>query len=249
MIRPKFPRAIARALAISLMLSILWLPDSTYTQSVPSAAVGQRPPAPPSTPPPNDTRPGGGLEPEGSACSALNDDLQALIPVENPVLTASAYPTILFYVPFGAEEVEYGEFSLLLWPDEDVRLYQTRFTLPDSPGIVSVTLPETADVALAEGQIYRWYFQLYCTGGEGAQPDLTLNGAVQRVPLTPEHSQHIQAGASDIWYDALAYVANGLQASPQNQQLRNQWQALLDLIDAATVEDAEFVGPVLPLAE
>ncbi|MEM9908807.1 MAG: DUF928 domain-containing protein [Cyanobacteria bacterium P01_D01_bin.44] len=247
MMRPKFLLAIAGALVISLMLPLLGLPRSAYTQ-LPAVEISQ-PPPPPSAPPPNGTRPGGGLEPEDSACSALNEDLQALIPVENPVLTATAYPTILFYVPFGAEEVEYGEFSLLQWPAEDERLYQTRFRLPESPGIVSVTLPNMPTHALAEGQIYRWYFQLYCAGGAGIQPDLTLHGAIQRVALTPRRAQQVQSGAPDIWYDTLAQVAEALQTSPQDTQLRNQWQSLLALIEAEAVEDAAFVGPVLPLEE
>lgn len=245
--RPKFLVAIAGALVIGLPPS-LGLPNSAYTQL--SAVEISQPPPPPNAPPPNGTRPGGGLEPENPACSALNDDLQALIPIANPVLTTTAYPTILFYVPFGAEEVDYGEFSLLLWPNEEMRLYRTRFLLPESPGVVSVTVPEIPTNALAEGQIYRWYFQLYCAEGEDdTQPDLTLHGAIQRVASTPERTQQIQAGSPDIWYDALADVANGLQASPQDNQLRTQWQSLLALIEAEAVEDAAFVGPVLSLEE
>ena len=244
--RPKFLVAIAGAFVIGLP-PLPEVSTSAYTQR-PAVEISQ-PPPPPNAPPPNGTRPGGGLEPENPACSALNDDLHALIPIENPVLTATAYPTILFYVPFGAEEVEHGEFSLLLWPAEETRLYRTRFQLPESPGVVSVTIPEIPTNALAEGQIYRWYFQLYCTGGDGTQPDLTLHGAIQRVASTPERSQQIQMGSPDIWYDALAYVANSLQTSPQDNQLRNQWQDLLALIEAETVKDAAFVGPVLPLED
>ncbi|MEM1255827.1 MAG: DUF928 domain-containing protein [Cyanobacteria bacterium P01_H01_bin.21] len=244
MMRPKFLVAIAVVISLSPLPG---LSDSAYTQL--SAVEISQPPPPPNAPPPNGTRPGGGLEPENPACSALNDDLHALIPIENPVLTATAYPTILFYVPFGAQEVEYGEFSLLLWPNEDVRLYKTRFLLPESPGVVSVTIPEIPTNALAEGQIYRWYFQLYCEGGEGTQPDLTLHGAIQRVASTPQRSEQIQAGSPDIWYDTLAHVADGLQASPQDNQLQAQWQELLALIEAEMVTDEAFVGPVLLLDE
>ena len=244
--RPNFLVAIAGAFVIGLP-PLLEASTSAYTQR-PAIEISQ-PPPPPNAPPPNGTRPGGGLEPENPACSALNDDLQALIPIENPVLTTTAYPTILFYVPFGAEEVEYGEFSLLLWPNEEMRLYRTRFLLPESPGVVSVTIPEIPTNALAEGQIYRWYFQLYCAEGNGTQPDLTLHGAIQRVASTPERTQQIQMGSPNIWYDALTHVANGLQTSPQDNQLQAQWQELLALIEADAAADAAFVGPVLMLDE
>ncbi|MDJ0708151.1 MAG: DUF928 domain-containing protein [Leptolyngbyaceae cyanobacterium MO_188.B28] len=249
----KLPIAIAGVLASGLTLHHLSQPHVASAQGITpketvQAANGSRP-EPPKTPPDNNTRPGGGLNPAAATCNILNDGLRALIPVENPVLTASAQPTFLFYIPFGAEEVQFGEFSLLLWPGEEVRHYQTRFTLPDSPGIVSVTLPEAPATALVEGQIYRWYFQLYCKDGDGIQPDLTLNGAVQRVALTPERTQQIQAATPEIWYDALAGVAYGLQHFPQDSQLQTQWRELLQLINAEDVTTTSFAGPILPLAE
>ena len=244
----KLPIAIAGTFASSLVLSLLWLPQNAPART-PMAGTTQAPPPPPNAPPPNGTRPGGGLNPDESLCSPLNDGLRALIPAENPVLTTRAYPTVLFYIPAGAEDVQYGEFSLLLWPDEEIRHYETRFTLPASPGIVSITLPEVPEYALAEDQIYRWYFQLHCEDDEDTQPDLTLHGAMQRVALTPERAQQIQAGSPEIWYDALASVADRLQASPQESQLSAQWQKLLQLIEAESVGDAQFLGPVLPLEE
>ena len=248
----KLPVAIAGVLASSLTLHHICQPHAVHAQGAPpgeTLQATQSPPALPRTPPVNNTRPGGGLNPSDSTCNTLNDGLRALIPVENPVLTATAYPTFLFYIPFGAEEVQFGEFSLLLWPGEEVRHYQTRFTLPGSPGIVSVTLPETPTTALVEGQTYRWYFQLYCKDGDGIQPDLTLNGAVQRVALTPERTLQIQAATPDIWYDALASVAHRLQSFPQDSQLQTQWRELLQLINAEDVTTTSFVGPILPLAE
>ncbi|MEO1348651.1 MAG: DUF928 domain-containing protein [Cyanobacteria bacterium J06635_15] len=245
----KLPVAIAGVLASSLTLSYWCLPPIAQAQALPTVEGNQRPPAPPRTPPVNTTRPGGGLNPQDLACNPLNEDLQALIPIDNPVLTATAYPTFLFYVPFSAEEVQFGEFSLLPWPGEESHHYQTRFRLPTSPGIVSVTIPELPTHALAEDQTYRWYFQLYCQAGDGIHPDLTLRGAVQRVALTSDRSQQIQSASPAIWYDALARVAQRLQTAPDDSQLQTQWQTLLQLIDAEDAQTASFAGPVRPLAE
>ena len=259
MILQKLSIALTGAIASSLLLSFLGLPQhdtqraalkKAHTQTMSSAVANERrPPAPPNTPPPNGTRPGGGLSPDETPHSILNDGLRALIPVENPVLTTAAYPTFLFYVPEGSESVQYGEFSLLLWPNEEIRHYRTRFRLSESRGIDSVTIPEIPTYALAENQTYRWYFQLADDAEEIISPDFTLHGSVQRVALTPERAQQIQAGSPEIWYDALSTTAEQLQASPQDSQLQAQWQRLLTFIDAEEIGGAPFAGAVLSLED
>ncbi|MBD3884232.1 DUF928 domain-containing protein [Phormidium tenue FACHB-886] len=223
----------------STQISIAQMPDFTIAES---------PPQPPSQPPPNDTRPGGGLgSQDASSCNSLNNSVRALIPIENPVLTTTNSPTFLFYVPFGAEQIQFGEFSLLTWPREQQRLYQVRFTLPQKPGIISITLPSQPEYALQEGNYYRWYFQLYCRDGTDVQPDLTVNGMVQRVALTPERESQISAATPDVWYDALAQVAVQLQTSPQDAALREKWRSLLQTIEAEDLAQEPILGSVISL--
>lgn len=209
----------------------------------------ESPPNPPSTPPPNQSEPGGALNPFASSCNSADDTLKALIPMENPVLTVSEHPTFFFYVPFSADEVKYGEFSVLLWPGEQERLYKTRFALPEQPGIVSITLPATPEYALAEEQYYHWYFQLYCRDSTIPEPNLEVHGWVQRVARTPERDRSIQATLPDIWYDALNLAAERLQASPQDPQLQQAWHDLLDAIDAGNLAEVTIVGSVLPVED
>lgn len=219
------------ALAIALGLQIL-LPLAAFAQPTMQSTT-QRPPTPPSSPPPNQTRPGGGLNPVSSTfCTPQNDSLRALIPVNNPVLTTSDHPTFFFYVPFGNDVVSHAEFSMLLWPGEMKRHYRAEFSLPDAPGIISVSLPNVPDYALEDEQYYRWYFHVYCQDGTPQQPDLTVNGVIQQVSLTPERDRLIQSGSPEIWHDALAYVAEQLRISPNDSQLQQLWQSLLQQIDA-----------------
>jgi Domain of Unknown Function (DUF928) len=213
-----------------------------------SKLISQRPPAPPRNPPPNGSRPGGGLNSAArSACTSGNTFMQALVPVQNPVLTTTNQPTILIYIPFGSDQVQFGEFSLLPWPGEQQRIYSARFTLPKTPGIVSVTLPSRPEYALKQGDYYHWYFQLYCRDGNGKQPDLTVHGLIQRTALTAERERQISAATPDVWYDALARVAAQLQTSPQNSNLRNQWRTLLRTIGAEDLAEEPLLGPVIPL--
>ena len=221
----------------SVTLQSLGLQSIAPQSIAPTLAQGI--PDPPRRPPPNQTRPGGGLNPESSAlCTPQNESLQALIPVDYPGLTVSDSPTFFFYVPFGNEVVDHAEFSMLLWPGEMQRHYEVEFALPDEPGIISVTLPDTPDYALQEDQYYRWYFNVYCQDGDRIQPDLTVNGTVQRVAQTPERDRQIQNGSPEIWHDTLATVAKQLQATPGDRQLQQQWQELLQHIDAEDLSGA-----------
>lgn len=206
-----------------------------------NAQSKQLPPAPPSTPPPNRTRSGGSLGGE-TACVAGDQNLIALVPVQNPVVTTVDHPTFLFYVPYGANQVQYGEFSLLVGPDEMTRLYQTRFTLPDQPGVVSLSLPNSPDYALQENTSYHWYFKLYCNGSTTA--DVQVDGWVQRVAATPDRQRQIEVASPAVWYDSLATIAAGLLAEPNNNLLRAQWRILLEHIDSGSLTQAPLVGAV-----
>lgn len=251
----RFNKTIHRMLMVPLTVALssgATLPEPVFAQmfigQIPRSTVAQYPPEPPPNPPPNDTRPGGGLSSQDPlSCNSVNKSLRALIPVENPVLTTTGSPTFLFYIPFEAEQIQFGEFSLLTWPGEQQRLYQVRFTLPQTPGIVSITLPSQPEYTLQEGDYYRWYFQLYCQTGTGRQPDLTVNGMVQRVALTPERERQIRDATPDVWYDALSQVAVRLQALPQDEELRQEWRSLLQTIEAEDLAQEPLLGPVISL--
>lgn len=222
----------------------------TPTSTASSRLISQRPPVPPSDPPPNGTQPGGGLDPTARlSCTPANNALRALVPVKNPVFTTTNQPTVFFYVPLGSDQVQFGEFSLLSYPKEQQRIYTVRFTLPQTPGIVSVTVPPRSESPLKQGEYYRWYFQLYCRDGNQKQPDLTVYGLLQRVELTAQRERQISAATPDIWYDALAHVATQLKTSPQNSSLRNQWHSLLRTIKAEHLVQEQLLGPVIPIEQ
>jgi len=243
MTRQSLPIAFAITLGLN---SFLGYP--TLAQIQISTLLSQNPPPPPRTPPPdNQPKPGGGLNPSNPSCKSTSKPLTALIPVKNPVLTTREHPTFLFYVPYASDEVRFGEFSLLVWPEEKTRLYKTRFTLPQTPGIVSITLPSAPEYALKEGQSYHWYFKLYCQSNTSSQPDVDVNGWVQRVALTPERERQIKAATPDVWYDASANLAESLRASPQDATFRNDWLNLLKSIGSEDLAQEPLVDPVIPL--
>ena len=220
-------------------------PPPRTPQTIPTGGLNH-PPPPPRTPPDNQTKPGGGLNPSNPSCKSTSKPLTALIPVKNPVLTTREHPTFLFYVPYGSDDVRLGEFSLLVGPEEKTRIYKTRLTLPQTAGIVSITLPSAPEYALEEGQYYHWYLKVYCQTNTSSQPSVDVNGWVQRVALTPELKRQIKAAAPDVWYDALANLALSLRASPHDARLRNNWVNLLKSIGSEDLAQEPLVGPVIP---
>ena len=247
MIRPKLPIVCAVTLGLT-SLGIL----PTLGQISSSILVSQNSstlPAPPPTPPDNKTEPGGGLNGSSQSCQSTNQTLTALIPVQNPVLTISDYPTFWFYLPYAAEDIESIKFSVNIRDEktgqERTRLYQASFQLPGTPGIVGISLPSVPKYALEEGKFYHWYFKVYCKGNTSSQSDWDVNGWVQRVPRTPENERQIEAANPEIWYDALTYVAKRRLANPQDPNLKEDWTSLLEFIDRKELDQVQLINPIV----
>ena len=207
-----------------------------------------RRPAVPRRMPPNRVQPGGGLDVSVNACLPESRPLTAIVPVENPVFTAIAHPTFLFYFPDDPAAVDYAEF-ILLSADEKEEIYSAQFT-PTEYGIVSVSLPPDADKALEAGQAYHWYLNLHCQTTEGVP---SVNGWVQRLA---DNSQDIPSADSQLprlWYDAIAQTAAAL-TSPQsvistgsagNVDAQTQWNTFLSAAGLSELVDTPIVGNVV----
>jgi hypothetical protein len=214
----------------------------------------RRPPRPPRRLPPNQVQPGGGLDASVQSCDPNSSALTALVPVANPVFTASAHPTFLFYLPDAPEQVEYAEF-MLLGADEKEEIYATRF-VPTSAGVVSLSLPEDSAYALEVDQAYHWYFNLHCkTAKTDDESTPAVNGWVQRLDDAESGDGLTETGVPEVWYDAIAQVAETLAAGPmpQNPTAQSQfsqsqllWENWLSAVGLDEVVNAPVVGPVLP---
>jgi Domain of Unknown Function (DUF928) len=101
-------------------------------------------------------------------------------------LTAETHPTFLVRVPQTVAQA--AEFSL--FDKNGDGIYQTRLSLNDVPGVVSISLPEN-EPALEVGQDYHWVFALICEPSDRLQ-DETVGGSIRRIePITG-----LEAGAS-----------------------------------------------------
>ena len=220
------------------------IPDRLLSAQ-PSPSLKQVPPDPPPNPPPAGRRqPGGSLTGEAASCPSKPEQLTALTPDNAQGLTLSDHPTFWFYVPYNSEEIQSGEFSVLT-QNETQEIYRTTFALSETPGFVSIRLPDLAEFSLSTDHYYHWYLNLYCVSNFTSRPDLKIDGWVQRVTQTPERERKVSAASPEIWYDAVSHLAEQLQTSAPNMALRQDWAALLESVGLGDLTPKPLVGPVI----
>jgi hypothetical protein len=196
---------------------------SAHTQTIPSTLNANKRPVPPRRLPPNHSQPGGGLDPSAQSCGPSQHALTALIPTQNPVLTATPHPTFLVYVSDRPQDLQGARFSILS-ANAKRRIYQTHIPLDQAPGIVKIQLPQNPETALEIGKAYQWHFDVDCQPGNMTQ-HLNVNGWVIRV-AKPQAS----SGQALIWYDTLADLSQRLQHTPQDANARDRWSSLLESV-------------------
>ncbi|MEL6603436.1 MAG: DUF928 domain-containing protein [Cyanobacteria bacterium J06614_10] len=269
---PRLPRVVT---AVALSAGVVSVPFVGSTAVIEgSLALGSaersllfarrpRRPRPPRRLPPNRVQPGGGLDEAVQACDRASSPLTALVPVSNPVYTASAHPTFLFHLPDSPEVVDYAEF-ILLSADEKEQIYSTRFSFARA-GIVHLSVPSDAAYALEPGQAYHWYLNLHCETTDSVP---SVNGWIQRVedaspiatasPTQPSVPSPTQLSLEDAqgeslperWYDAIAETAALLSTNaststlPSNADAQADWQSWLSAAGLAHLIDVPIVGAV-----
>ncbi|WP_258003912.1 DUF928 domain-containing protein [Fischerella thermalis] len=183
-------------------------------------------------------------------CPPVDVLTTALIPEKNVGLTVDESPSFWFFVPYKQTDIPMGEFVLQDETNNDI--YRTNFTLPNTPGFVSLSLPST--VALAVNKDYQWYFKLYCSKQQLSNP-IFVRGWVQRIPLKPELASLLKSATTPrqriaiyaekgIWYSALSELAELRLAETNNPIFANDWANLLQYIGLADFASKPIVGEV-----
>lgn len=208
------------------------------------------PPAPPTGTPTGNPTPPGGTRPEArGGCPTMQPPLTALVRAGQD-FTLSEHPTLWVYVPYSKTEVQTIEFTL-----HNAQLtktfYRTSIPAPERAGIIAIPIP--SNISLIVGQNYQWKLILECQSKPVDIPNLILNGWIQRLELTPNLSQQIQAAATRErtelylnnggWYDALTNLAKLRLENPQDFRLQKQWRDLLKSADWDSLSEQPLVKP------
>lgn len=181
-------------------------------------------------------------------CPYTDQELIALVPTsENTGLpylekTTAAHPTWHFYVPYKPQLGRQLEF-VLLDANENI-LYKETFPLNNTPGIISVSLPEKFS-GLEINQAYRWVFSVVCNLNNRSG-DATVNGWLERVSselLTPNlemvgvQERYLVYVESLLWFDTVNELANLRESDPKNPEVEEAWSLLLNSLDLLDLPD------------
>lgn len=235
------------ALALTIFVS-----NSKFGRTENSIQFSSPPPPPPNTGTPKGDSTPGTTRPS-TTCPKTSKPLTALVANNGNDYTLLEHPTFWFYIPYAPEQVNYMEF-LLLDADERWTIYRTAVKLVEKSGIIKIKIPSKSDYALKVNEIYRWYFKVNCKPERTNQPELVLNGWVQRQPLNLKLKNQIEMVQSQqysiyqenhLWYDAIASLAQQHFANPVNQQLNKDWANLLAFLGYSWVFQEPLVDSVL----
>jgi Domain of Unknown Function (DUF928) len=204
-----------------------------------TAAVPSSPPLPPDLGAPKG-RTGGGAS-RGTCAASL--PMRAVLPrnVNRAYdLTASARPTLWFYLPDRPHPGTRLEF--VLQDAADRYVYKTTFVQPNpSAGLIGLTVPEESS-PLEAGAIYRWTLSIQCNPSHPSQMSF-VRGAIQRVTGAPSPAIAPALSAAlmptdrtavaklyaqqGYWSDAITILVEALQSQPLDQPAVQLWKDLL----------------------
>jgi hypothetical protein len=189
-------------------------------------------------------------------CIAKSIPMTRLVGRESLNLTVSSHPTVWVYVPYTAEEAPSGVFSLQDRAGTE-EIWETEFQLPNTPGIVSITLPSNQP-ALDVDTTYRWYFELSCptvNGSDRHTSPASITGLVQRVSLSNIEIQLNNVSTAleraeiyaqnGIWYETIDELANLRLRDRENSSLEQEWVELLNRQGLGQIAEEPIVGNVI----
>ena len=178
--------------------------------------------------------------------------LTALVPVySNSELvlgaTLAERPTFWFYIPYKRSFP--AKFVL---KDKDGKLvYQTDVTLPETPGVVSLSLPR-AVAPLLIGKRYHWFLKISC---KAQQPPAFVEGWIQRNSLDPILKSQLEKAtprdrvalyaAKGIWFEALSTAGILRRHDPQD----TSWAALLQAVGLNDLATESIIECCIPKSE
>jgi Domain of Unknown Function (DUF928) len=180
------------------------------------------------TPPPNSTA---SPRPGTTSCPQVDKPVVPLVYGRGADFTELEQPTLLFYIPYEAEEI--GAIEIILRDPVSRVLAQYEVRGIARSGILKVTLPYSLDTH----KNYEILFKLYCRDRDIDQsnPDVVLSTWVQRKPesaidfsdLEPFERYQLYR-ENQIWYDAIATLADLHSSNPENPEISAAWSELLD---------------------
>jgi hypothetical protein len=226
--------SLRRTICTKLLAALpLILFSIDFCPTIETASAFPLPVAPDTGTPKGNSTPGTTRTPE-DPCPHTIKPLTALVANNGKDFTIAARPNFWFYVPYPRDRIHSLEF-LLLDGEESETIYTTEVELIDNSGIIKITLPQEQKYALQVGRRYRWYFLVNCKENANLEPDLAIDGWIERIAPTAElisqlklntDSTHLVYERHQIWFDAIDSLASAYFSSPDRPEIKNAWAEL-----------------------
>lgn len=233
--------------------SVLGLSQLGYSQATPSRSnplnsqVLFNAPTPPDQGAPEGRQQGGASR--GGTCYEQYGELTALVPITNGVvwsLTSSQQPTLWFYLPSPLTTSASVEF--VLQDETNDYVYETTITGVEVPaGLMSLSVP--ASHPLTMDQAYYWTLAITC-GTDSLSEAIFVSGTLKRNSLDSQLQRQIGTAspldqvklyaANGIWHEALTTSAQLYQANPNDRQVAEVWQSLLQQVNLESFTTVPF---------
>jgi hypothetical protein len=227
---PKVKLAFVTVL-VSIGFTSYVIPGLTQliSQSSPNPSPKPSPKPSPTTGQPEDKRSSGVTR---GNCNLANNQtnklLTALVPENVKGDTTAEYPVFWFYIPDSPENINSIEFSIHDKNDTKT-FYRTSLKLPQTPGVIGISLPSKPQYALNLNQSYKWRLTMKCDSVPDHYPE--VSGLVTRVQQNP-----------DAWYDKLTNLGKRSLAEPQNPEVKQAWTELLKSVRLEELAQEPVVG-------
>jgi len=182
-----------------------------------------------------------------SPCVKSERPLTAMVPASGTGTTGAGYPTVFWYMP----ETSASGVEFVLKDANDQVVYSVKYALAQStednvslPGIMSLTLPAFANLSPLEiDQEYQWQLSLICQPLDRSA-DVIVGGKIKRVKLgstlavrtqqaNPQDLVALYADAR-VWYETLATLVALRRERPQDPELAEAWNKLIDSVELRT---------------
>jgi hypothetical protein len=237
--KPPWKSPAVRFAAVSLLTLFFALPgiESVRADDIPDRRVG-----------------GGTRGPRVSnlsRCIPRETNLIAVVPRTATGLTAQGSPTLYFYLP-PMERTQIAEFVLSDSIDKTV-IYEETLNIGKESGIIGVRIPsEQTRTELATDRDYRWYFTIICNPEDPSQ-DIVVEGRIRRTELEPTLVAQLNQGTpleqvnlylkAELWYDALATLAQLRSDRLDDPEVSAAWTQLLQSVDLGVLVAEPVIRP------
>ena len=188
-------------------------------------------------------------------------NLIVIIPRNVWGLTTSPFPQFFFYLIRYSSDEPSIEFSITDNTDntdntngQPETIYQATFkTALEQYQIGYISLPQEASlVPLEVNKVYNWKFRIFSEDDPGGS---AVTGKITRVQLSPETTTQLEQktpleqariySSLGVWYDALAILARLRLEEPENQNIRREWEELLESVELDTLDTKIATAPLM----